>query len=191
MINITIGNQLKKYRESRNYSLDEVALLTNVSKPSLSNIERGTTSPSISTLWKISKGLSLPIAYFFSEKEVNYEIATMESLVEIVSGDDLIKTYTAFTWDPSDNFEVLFLELLPGAKRESKAHSDGTKEIIILMEGELTLKIQNDNINLLPKQLLRFNADSDHQYINAGEGECKFASIMIYPYKIDKIRETL
>lgn len=183
MINITIGNQLRRYRESREISLDEAAQLTGVSKPSLSNIERGITSPSINTLWKVSKGLGLPISYFFSEKEVIYEVATLDNLKEINSGDDLIKTFTAFSWDPSDNFEVLFLELLPGAQRVSKAHTDGTSEIIIIMEGELNLKIQDDNVKLLPKQLLRFNADTEHQYINESTENCKFACIMIYPDK--------
>ncbi|MDG4985004.1 helix-turn-helix domain-containing protein [Lactococcus lactis] len=183
MINITIGNQLRKHREARDISLDEAAQLTGVSKPSLSNIERGMTSPSISTLWKISKGLALPISYFFSEKEVVYEIATLENLKEINSGDDLIKTFSAFSWDPSNNFEVLFLELMPGAQRISKAHADRTSEIIIIMEGELKLKIQDNEINLLPKQLLRFNADNDHQYINESKENCKFACIMIYPTK--------
>lgn len=181
MINITIGNQLKRYRDLQGYSLDEIAQLTGVSKPSLSNIERGNTSPSISTLWKISKGLSVPISYFFAEKEVSYEISDLKNLQSIDSGNDLIKIFTAFKWNPADNFEVLFLELEPSAERSSKAHSSGTTEIIIPIEGEILIKILDEEVKVGTQKVMRFNADRDHQYINNGKGICKFICLMLYP----------
>ncbi|WP_312680715.1 helix-turn-helix domain-containing protein [Lactococcus taiwanensis] len=180
MIEVTIGNQLKHYRELRNLSLDEVAAMTGVSKPSLSNIERGNTSPSISTLWKISKGLSLPISYFFAEKEVTYEIESINNLRPIESESDLIKIFTAFKWNPNDTFEVLFLELDPGAKRQSKAHSSETREIIIPLEGTLEIVIQNEKISLSANEIMRFDAGVDHEYNNNSALKTKFICIMIY-----------
>lgn len=64
MISKVIGMRLKKIREERGYSLEKVSELTGVSKPSINNIERGLTSPSIDSLWKIATGLSVPISYF-------------------------------------------------------------------------------------------------------------------------------
>lgn len=50
MNNLNIGKQLKKIRQGRELSLDEAAVLTEVSKPMLGQIERGQSSPTITTL---------------------------------------------------------------------------------------------------------------------------------------------
>ena len=61
-INLNVGKRLKSIRQNKELSLDEVSNLTNVSKPALAQIERGASSPTINTLWKISKGL-IPIVF--------------------------------------------------------------------------------------------------------------------------------
>ena len=45
MDNQTIGKQLKKTRQNRNMTLDELAEVTGVSKPMLGQIERGQSAP--------------------------------------------------------------------------------------------------------------------------------------------------
>ncbi|WP_283657915.1 helix-turn-helix transcriptional regulator [Paenibacillus sp. RC343] len=58
---LQIGGVLKKYRKEKNMSLDDLAELTGVSKLTLGNIERGDTNPTLAIIWKISKGISLPL----------------------------------------------------------------------------------------------------------------------------------
>jgi len=65
MIGKRVGENLKKVRIEKNMTLDNVAEMTDVSKPTLHNIETGKTSPSIDNLWKISSGLGIPINYCF------------------------------------------------------------------------------------------------------------------------------
>ena len=59
-INTIIGNNLKKIRQEKKLTLDELAGITGVSKGMLSQIEKGTTNPTINTIWKISNGLNVP-----------------------------------------------------------------------------------------------------------------------------------
>ncbi|MDT2885571.1 helix-turn-helix domain-containing protein [Lactococcus lactis] len=183
MINETIGRQLKKYRESKNFSLDDVVTLTGDSKPSLSNIERAATSPSINILWKISKGLGLPIAYFFEEKEAVYELVNIDNLNRIDTGNNLIKAFSAFTWNPSNNFEIFYVELIPGAERLSDAHVDGSVEIIIPLKGELLFQVNDEEIKIAPQKLFKFNSDIDHKYMNQGAETCELIIVMMYPFK--------
>lgn len=180
MIEITIGNQLKHYREQQSLSLDEVSALTEVSKTSLSNIEHGNTSPSINTLWKLAKGLSLPISYFFAEKDISYEKVNMNNLKSIESGDHLVKIFTAFSRNPTDTFEVLFLELDSGARRSSKAHSSGTNEILIPIDGKIGIRILDNEILLSKNEIFRFDATIDHEYFNVTNQKSKFICIMTY-----------
>ena len=54
-----VGKNLRKIRNDLGLSLDETSKLTGVSKTMLGQIERGESSPTISTLWKISSGLKI------------------------------------------------------------------------------------------------------------------------------------
>jgi XRE family transcriptional regulator, regulator of sulfur utilization len=56
-LNIIIARNLKRLREDRKLSLDNVAKLSDVSKSMLFQIERGEVNPTVSTVLKISNGL--------------------------------------------------------------------------------------------------------------------------------------
>ena len=64
-----VGKRLKSIRLEKQLSLDEVSKLTDVSKPMLGQIERGQSSPTITTLWKIAVGLKIPLSSLLEEKE--------------------------------------------------------------------------------------------------------------------------
>lgn len=68
MESLNIGKHLKNIRQNRELSLDEAAEMTGVSKPMLGQIERGQSSPTITTLWKIATGLKVPLSSFCRRK---------------------------------------------------------------------------------------------------------------------------
>jgi len=53
-ISRSIAQHLQSVRKARGLSLDKTAQLTGVSKAMLGQIERGESSPTIATLWKIA-----------------------------------------------------------------------------------------------------------------------------------------
>ena len=57
-ISRSIAHHLQSVRKARGLSLDKTAQLTGVSKAMLGQIERGESSPTIATLWKIATGLA-------------------------------------------------------------------------------------------------------------------------------------
>ena len=76
----TIGEKLKEIRTRKKLSLDEVAHLTEVSKPMLGQIERGQSIPTITTLWKIATGLKTPLSSFLEDRQVEYSIVTIDEI---------------------------------------------------------------------------------------------------------------
>ena len=66
-ISRSIAHHLQSVRKARGLSLDKTAQLTGVSKAMLGQIERGESSPTIATLWKIATGLACS---FSSTKEL-------------------------------------------------------------------------------------------------------------------------
>ena len=54
-----LSKRLKEARQSRSLSLEALAGLSGVSKSMLSQIERGESSPTVASLWNLTKALNI------------------------------------------------------------------------------------------------------------------------------------
>ena len=59
-MNTIVAKNIKRLREEKKLSMEELAKLSGVSKSMLAQIERGDGNPTLSTLWKISNGMKVP-----------------------------------------------------------------------------------------------------------------------------------
>ncbi|AFS40480.1 helix-turn-helix domain-containing protein [Leuconostoc gelidum] len=180
MIGKLVGENLKKVRIEKNMTLDNVAEMTGVSKPTLHNIETGKTSPSIDNLWKISSGLGIPINYFFSKAGIDFELVTQSDLHMIDTENIGVTIQTTFNTSVNDNFETFKISLSSQAERYSEPHVNNTIEMLIVTRGALTIVVENVSHMIHVGELAKFNAQVGHQYINQESDDCEFYCIMLY-----------
>lgn len=69
LVSLDLGNQVRKLRNKRSLTLQDLADLTGLSKPNLSQIENNLVTPPIATLLKIASALGVAIGHFFQEPE--------------------------------------------------------------------------------------------------------------------------
>lgn len=175
------GTRLREMRKKRNYSLDELAKLTGVSKPMLSQIERGVSSPTITTLWKIATGLKVPLSSFLQDTESQYQISDFNKTEPIIEADNKMSAYTVFSYDPFRNVETFFINFKSGCSHHSEKHQDGVEEYILVVKGCLELIINNEKIVVSEKQSVKFKADVYHEYNNPYKEECEVYNVIFYP----------
>jgi len=60
-LNKQIGKRIRQLREQKNISQQELAVLCDFEKSSMSRIEAGRTNPTIYTLYKISQALAVSV----------------------------------------------------------------------------------------------------------------------------------
>ena len=58
---------LRPLRQKAGLSLSQAATLTGVSKAMLGQVERGESSPTLETLWKLAKGFDLPLTALITD----------------------------------------------------------------------------------------------------------------------------
>lgn len=66
-------NRLKEYRAKINVNQQEMGRLVGVSRQTISQIERGDYSPSVTLALKIAKVFDVPVEEIFEYEEENYE----------------------------------------------------------------------------------------------------------------------
>ena len=89
--------------------------------------------------------------------------------------------YTLRTDGENRRFAVYYMELEPGSRWTSEAHMRGTVEFITVFSGELELETAGRSLRVGARENLRFPADSEHTYANAGEGVCTLEMILYNP----------
>ena len=180
-VNQIIAQNLKKLRLERNFSLGQLAELSQVSKVMLSQIEKGDTNPTINTIWKIANGLKVPYTALLQQREDD-TIIVKKSEIAMQMGDD--KHYRIFCYYPNNpqrNFELFQIELDAGYSYTSIGHSEKSQEYIMVLEGKLQLTVNNKTYDLHPDDTICFTASAKHIYTSGGAEELKAVIINFYP----------
>ena len=76
---VDVGLRLKELREARNISMRTLATKSGLSANALSMIERGRTSPSVSTLYKLSDAMGVSITAFFGPESDKKQVVFIKS----------------------------------------------------------------------------------------------------------------
>ncbi|WP_447556335.1 helix-turn-helix domain-containing protein [Vreelandella sp. EE22] len=176
-----IANTVKGLRKGRGWSLDVAALETGVSKAMLGQIERGESSPTVSTLWKIASGFRVSFSQLFdSGQPLQGELKRNGR--ESVWGEDSagMQASLLFPFDPLLGFEMFMIELAPGAMSESTPHASGVLEHIVIIEGEMELRIDERWQRLRVGEGLRFFADRPHAMRNSASTRLRFHDVIHY-----------
>ncbi len=180
MDNLNLGRHLKTARQSRNMTLDELSEVTGVSKPMLSQIERGQSSPTVTTLWKIATGLKTPFSYFLEGQQAEYAIVSPDQANVILGDSGKMQAYPLFTYDPVRSVETFYIEFEPGCRHFSDKHNDGVEEHIFVLRGTLRLVLGDKTIDVGERQAVRFRADMPHAYQNLSESACAVYNTIFY-----------
>lgn len=150
-----------------------------MSKSTLGEIERGVSNPTMSILWRISEGLKIPFTSLIKQDSSTISIVHYKSKKAILEEDNL-KIIPIFDFDQDKKFEIFYKEIMPGGRLESNGHNNGIEEYILVYEGELGIKINNETHTLSEGDAIKFCADCYHTYFNETNSTAKFYMIMYY-----------
>ena len=175
-----ISQNLKKLRQQKRISLDKLAELTGVSKSMLGQIERGESSPTIATIWKIANGLKISFTALLTAPQADSRLVRRADLQPLVEDRGKYLLYPYFPIEEGRRFEVYGVEIEKGGYLSAEPHPAGTQEFITVFAGELTVRVSNQEFNLQAGDSLRFKADTPHVYHNSGDVLTKVSMVICY-----------
>jgi len=180
-IHIRLGQNLKTIRKTRELTLDQVAEMTGVSKAMLAQIERGESSPSISTIWKISNGLRLTFSSLINETKPSVSVIRRDDIEPLTSEDGKFRSFPIIPFEPQHHLEIYSVEMDPDSVHWSEAHHASVEEFLIMAEGTLEVQVGEEIYVLRQGDTLRFAADRSHLYRNATDRTIRYQSLIYYP----------
>lgn len=180
MENTTIGNAIRAVRNDMGISLDTAAHLTGVSKAMLGQIERGESTPTVSTMWKISTGLKITLSRFFNGSGSVSSMVSLSDIETAYSEEGAMRVKNVFPFDPLTGFDFLYIEMDKGCVHFSEAHANVSNEYILVIEGTLDMTVAGECYVLNEGCAFSFDGTVDHSYANAGDKKLIFHNIVKY-----------
>jgi len=177
-ISAQIGERLRRLRMQTNLSLDALARKTGVSKPMLGQIERGTSNPTVATLWKIASGLGVPFTTFLADVTTT-RVTRAEEQSALYEDGEKYQVYNTFTVE-AGRAEGFRVRLLPGCRRAAEPHAPGVVEALVVTRGNLQMTVTDQVYNLSPGDSMQFQADSVHVYENLDTDVCEACLVIFY-----------
>jgi transcriptional regulator with XRE-family HTH domain len=178
----TIARNVRAMRTEQGWTLDELAGRSGVSKGMLVQIEQNRTNPSIGTLCRISEAFGVSLAAMV-------ELGQSPS-VRIVSGADAVELWTGepgsvgrllVGTDRREHIELWDWRLTPGDSYPSQDHQPGTREMLHVQEGALTLSVDGTDYVVPTGSSVLFDADRSHGYANRGRKVLRFTLVVSAP----------
>ncbi|WP_187431711.1 HTH-type transcriptional regulator SutR [Roseobacter fucihabitans] len=166
--------RLKEARRSQGLSLDAVAKLSGVSRSMVSQIERGESSPTIATLWNLTRALQVDFAGLLDGAPKAAQIETLRA-AEVPTIDNLGSGCRIRILSPPEEagkHEVYELSIAQGGLLDSQPHARGAREHLTVISGRLTIMSGDVSTSLETGDTARYAADVPHR-ITAEGGEVR------------------
>ena len=165
-----LAASLRAARKARGLSLDAFAKLSGVSRSMVSQIERGESSPTVATLWALTRALQLDFAGLVEGRPAPGIDVTRAAAAPVIDRAG-VKIRILSAPESVGTHEVYELVFAKGAKLASEAHSPGCREHLTVLEGRLTVTSGEAGERLGPGDVARYPADRAHEI--AAEGTAR------------------
>jgi transcriptional regulator with XRE-family HTH domain len=175
---IDVGRNLRDLRAEQGLSIRSLAELSGLNVNTLSLIENGKSSPSVSTLQQLASALTIPITAFFEtdliKKNVSYQKTGQRLQAAFAYGTlaDLGAGLTLRGGQP------LLVTLEPKANSGPTPIVHTGHEFVFCLEGHLSYTIEDHVYILDPGDSLLFEAHLPHFWQNIGESISQSLLIM-------------
>lgn len=156
--------RLKEARRAQGLSLDAVAKLSGVSRSMVSQIERGESSPTIATLWNLTRALQVDFAGLLEDGEAvdRVEVLRDANTPTIENRGEGCKIRILSPAEDAGKHELYDLRFSRGGKLDSGPHARGTREHLTVIEGTVRVTSGTAVEELRTGDTARYAADVPH-----------------------------
>ena len=169
-------------RQRHNYTLEQLAAASGVSRSMLSQIERGQANPTLAVTFRIAQAFDMSIGELVDDP-------SFSTSIEIVHGDDpknvfradskcQIRTLSPLHLEKSVEFYEILIQ--PQTSLDSEAHFEGTCELFTVAEGVAVITTGSTVCKLGAGDSAHYRADSSHCIKNEATEPLKGYLVVTY-----------
>ena len=181
-VNAAVGRNVRGHRTRLAWTLDDLAARARVSKGMLSQIEQARTNPSVATICRLATALGVSVASLVEAPEApSARVVRADEAVTLWTGGNKGSEARLLVGSgTSQQVELWDVRMVPGDGSVSEAHPAGTRELLLVIDGELTLELDGVPHQVCAGDAIAFVADRPHAYRNHGTSPLRYSLSVIH-----------
>ena len=177
-----VARNTRRLRTAKGWSLDQLAARSRVSKGMLVHLEQARTNPSLGTLCKVSETLGVSLAALIElHDQPAVQVIEPGETVRLWSGAEGSAGDLLAGSDERDHVELWHWSIAAGDGLGSEAHMEGTRELLHVLDGTLTLEVDGEAHPVRAGGAALFHADRPHRYRNEHKRTVRFVMVVLTP----------
>ena len=192
---VAIGARLAAHRAERGVKVSALARQIGVSPSLISQIERGQSRPSVSTLFALAEALGVPVDAFFrdGDQPAPQRLSVVgdapspdrdqrhvvrrgnRSAIDIEGG----VRWERLTPAPLDDLEFMELVYGPGAESHKALYRHPGMEMVLVLSGTLVIFLGFERYELEPGDSICFPSSTPHRYLNPTEETTRAVTVIL------------
>jgi transcriptional regulator with XRE-family HTH domain len=165
---VDVGERLRTIRQLRRRTLKDVATGAGLSESFLSQVERGRTSVSISSLQRIAAALGVEVSDVFTLDGAVRPRLVRRTARETISFGNLARK-SLLTPKPFHAVEVVAAEFEPGGSTGDEPYTHGdSEEVFLVVSGRVELQVGDDVFDLGAGDSVQYRSSTPHRVRNRG-----------------------
>ena len=194
---LAIGARLAAHRARRGIKVSQLARQIGVSPSLISQIERGQSRPSVSTLFALAEALGVPVDAFFrdgdqtepaperltvvgesptTDREQRFVVRRGERSAIDIEGD---VRWERLTPVPLDDLEFMELVYGPGAESHKALYRHPGMEMVLVLSGTLVIFLGFERYELAAGDSICFPSSTPHRYLNPTEETTRAVTVIL------------
>lgn len=175
-----LGKRIRKKRMEEKMSLKDLAEKIGLTQGFLSQVERGLTEPSITSLRRIAYALNVPIFYFLMD-EAKHNPVVRKNERQVLKFPTSHLTYELLSPDLNRSIEMMKARLEPGATTSDEPLSHPGEENILVVEGKMKIQIGEEFFLLDQGDSIYYFSSVPHKIWSIGQEDLVFISAITPP----------
>ena len=173
-----LADNIIELRGKKSLSQNQLALLAEIPRSTLTNIESGSGNPSLQNLARISAALQVGIEELLSRPRNECELIAADAVPLEKRNAGKVRIFKLIP-DKVKGLDVDRIEIDAGVTMGGHPHLNGAKEYFSVLQGEITVHVAGEKFVVGKGDVLAFPGDQPHSYRNTGSGMASGVSMII------------
>jgi len=167
---LELGSKIRALRQRLKRTLDDTATAARISKPFLSQVERGLATPSLTSLAGIASALGVTVQYFVDTPSEERSVSRGDQLKFFGFADsaNLFARLTNLTG--GRQLEAILVKMPPGQKR-SEVNTHAGEEFLYVISGKVSLTLEGKTFALKAGDSAHYESTVPHSWANTARTE--------------------
>ena len=135
-INRNLADNIRRLREARNMSQQQIATISGIPRPTWASLESGTANPTLAVLNKAASALNVSIEELVGSPRSEFQFIPAENVREHKRQDAKLRPLSP---EALPGLEISRTELAPGGRMVGVPHTTGTREYLTCERGKVEL----------------------------------------------------